>query len=609
MTLALLITAVGGAWAEETLLLTIESKNYTSFWSGSKTFDDKVTITFSNPVNNEGDSYGWYSDSNPSLLTVAGTNGYTITSCKFYTYTGPAKTGYTVAGESPSVYLDGGYVYTDNSKSAIIGAYGVTKIEVYTAAASSATGPEPIELKPDDTGKKWILADMPAYDVELQVEYEPTKVTLAANDKTMGTVEVGGESKVEWTTDTWQGWTQDTKTYTVGDITITGTQSTAIYEYPQAGGYFHSLSFFVNEHSDDASVTFSTTGTPFTRIEFAMIDDYNPGNGQTFNGFPNIQPADGWTFEGKSAVWEGEATKSLTLKSCSTWVSKITFFQGGVPEGVTVNTDGTFTVAKTATVTVTATPKEGYKFLYWADDQTNTNPVREVTIEPGEADMTLTAVFAEPTYNVTFVKRTNLNEWTATPNTEVKKDTKVNINYTGTKKVLGVKAAKKVLLIVNPEVGQIIGSDGKNYDANATLPDGVTAVAKICYVGSETGDEDYTNGLALALSDKGSMNWSTATGASGAAAHTPAAPTTTSSWMLPSQDQWNKMINAAGGYTALRDGFSGITGASNLMPGTYWSSTEVDSSRVWRYYFGSGGGYWSRVSKDSDGLVRACLAF
>ena len=173
-----------------------------------------------------------------------------------------------------------------------------------------------------------------------------------------------------------------------------------------------------------------------------------------------------------------------------------------------------------------------------------------------------------------------------------------------------VKAVKKPEPpIFNPVVGQIIGSDGKNYDANATLPDGVTAVAKICYVGSETGDEDYTNGLALALSDKGSMNWSTATGASGAAAHTPAAPTTTSSWMLPSQDQWNKMINAAGGYTALRDGFSGITGASNLMPGTYWSSTEVDSSRVWRYYFGSGGGYWSRVSKDSDGLVRACLAF
>ena len=220
-------------------------------------------------------------------------------------------------------------------------------------------------------------------------------------------------------------------------------------------------------------------------------------------------------------------------------------------------------------------------------------------------------VLPEPTYTVEFAEGTpESDKWTAEPNTGVTKGETVTVTYTGSKKVLGVKAEKKAKAgIVNPAVGQIIGSDGNNYGANATLPTGVTAVAKIAYVGSETGVEGYTNGLALALNDKGEMIWPDATGASGAAAHTPAAPTTTSSWMLPSQDQWNKMINAAGGYTALRDGFSGITGASNLMPGTYWSSTEVDSSRVWRYYFGSGAGYWSRVSKDSDGLVRACLAF
>ena len=57
--------------------------------------------------------------------------------------------------------------------------------------------------------------------------------------------------------------------------------------------------------------------------------------------------------------------------------------------------------------------------------------------------MTYKAVFAEITYNVTFVEGTDLNEWTATPNTEVKKDTKVDIKYTGAKKVLGVKAGKK----------------------------------------------------------------------------------------------------------------------------------------------------------------------
>ena len=280
---------------------------------------------------------------------------------------------------------------------------------------------------------------MPANDVELQVEYEPTKVTMAVNDKTMGTAEVAGESKVEWTADTWKGWTSDTKTYTVDDITMTSSESGHIREYTSEDKYNNSLFFFVRKMVNDATVTFSTTGDPFSRIEFTMIGDYSQYN-------PDIIPNDNWTFEGKSAVWEGEATKSLMLQSCSTNVSKITFFKGAIPDGVTVNTDGTFTVAKTATVTLKATPAEGYKFLYWEDDQTNTNPVREVTIESGMADMTYKAVFAEITYNVTFAEGTNPDpenpEWTATPNPAKTKQT-VTVTYTGSKKVIGVKAEKK----------------------------------------------------------------------------------------------------------------------------------------------------------------------
>ena len=136
--LALLLTAATGAWADETLLLTIESKDNTDFHIGSKTFDDKVTITVSSPVDNDGDDWGWYV-SNPASLTVAGTNGYTITSCKFYTQAGTAATGYTVEGESPSVYLFQGYVYTDDSKSVTIGNPGIKKIEVF-GAAPAATG-------------------------------------------------------------------------------------------------------------------------------------------------------------------------------------------------------------------------------------------------------------------------------------------------------------------------------------------------------------------------------------------------------------------------------------------------------------------------------------
>ena len=397
MTLALLIMAVGGAWAQEqsetfaTTASTVEgthfiiSNNGQTADSNGMSAKEGITVTSKNGENITKVVITCVK----YAIMVNDNNTFISSGTKTMTYNGQESTTVTATGVNATTFT-----FTCNH----IAGLQFNQFVVYF-------GPEVIELKPDETGKKWILANMPANNIELQVEYEPTKVTMAANDKTKGTVEVGGESKVEWTADTWKGWTQDTKTYTVGDITMTSSQNAYIKEFSTC------LDFFVNENEDNSTVTFSTTGDPFTRIEFAMMADYDPGSGNYYHGIPNIQPADGWTFSGKSAVWEGEATKSLTLKSCSTTVSKITFFKGAIPDGVTINT--------------------------------NTNPVREVTIEPGMADMTYKAVFAEITYNVTFVEGTDLNEWTATPNTEVKKDTKVDIKYTGAKKVLGVKAAKK----------------------------------------------------------------------------------------------------------------------------------------------------------------------
>ena len=226
--------------------------------------------------------------------------------------------------------------------------------------------------------------------------------------------------------------------------------------------------------------------------------------------------------------------------------------------------------------------------------------------------------FAPPSYAVTLAEGTeDADKWTIPA--EAEEGATVTATYSGTKKVKSVKAVKKAAasLIVNPVVGQIIGSDGINYDANVTLPDGVTKVAMICYVGSETGVAGYTHGLALALSDEAEkMTWSTATGASGAAAHTPAAPTpTTSSWMLPSKDQWDKMIDACKNvlgdkntYEDLRDGFSGISGASNLQSGRYWSSTEYNAYNAWFYGFDNDSWNYGSMSFTSA-QVRACLAF
>ena len=56
--LVLLCLTVSGAWAQITLLTTIlNSGDNASFTSGSKTFDNKATVTFSGEVANDGGSF------------------------------------------------------------------------------------------------------------------------------------------------------------------------------------------------------------------------------------------------------------------------------------------------------------------------------------------------------------------------------------------------------------------------------------------------------------------------------------------------------------------------------------------------------------------------
>ena len=215
----------------------------------------------------------------------------------------------------------------------------------------------------------------------------------------------------------------------------------------------------------------------------------------------------------------------------------------------------------------------------------------------------------------------------------------VTLQYNGRLKVKGVKAtsdagapAAPAGNIANPVVGQIIGSDGKNYDANATLPSGVTKVAKICYVGSETGEAaPYNHGLALALSDANDGDpcaWNTPNTDAGhtkqasyifteesglqyndthnsdaypafkaaIANNDTAAPTGCSSWFLPSGYQWKKMIDAAG-----------LDNLGLTWGGYYWSSSENDASHAWD--LDSYEGIWYNSEKGYNDQVRACLAF
>ena len=154
-------------------------------------------------------------------------------------------------------------------------------------------------------------------------------------------------------------------------------------------------------------------------------------------------------------------------------------------------------------------------------------------------------------------------------------------------------------------VGDVVGSDGLAYAGTdyGKLPGGVTAIAKVCYVDATTGE-----GLALALTDEGAMDWYSAMSA--CAAHTPAIDGGT--WKLATQAEWNNMINANGGAANLRDGFTSV-GGSNLIQGhkVYMSSTDVaNSSGQAAYAYDFNMGSWTTGGKTSTGAnARACLAF
>ena len=222
-------------------------------------------------------------------------------------------------------------------------------------------------------------------------------------------------------------------------------------------------------------------------------------------------------------------------------------------------------------------------------------------------------IAAAPTYAVTFAEGTDPNEWKADPAADVKKGQTVTVTYTGSKKVIGVKAEKKAAkpaaeghALSASVVGEIVGSDGNVYAVadKDNLPEGVTAVAMVAYKSETTGSS-----LAIALADEGSMNWNSAksTCASKAAIGG-------KSWKLPTKDEWEQMFSANGGSTGLKTALSAAGGASSTLQNGYcWSSTEVvldpedDPDMAWIYSFGEGRWYWDDMVNGRQ--VRACLAF
>ena len=160
--------------------------------------------------------------------------------------------------------------------------------------------------------------------------------------------------------------------------------------------------------------------------------------------------------------------------------------------------------------------------------------------------------------------------------------------------------------------GEIVCSDGKAYAAadKDNLPKGVKAEALVCYVNGE-------HGLALAMADvkNAKMSWDNDRGANDGKTAAEwcdgwntSHPIAGATWLLASQTQWNNMISAAGSASNLSNAFSAV-GGTNLQAYSYWSSTpNHGGSAAWFYYFPQSSWQWTYLNQDYTGrYIRACL--
>ena len=439
------------------------------------------------------------------------------------------------------------------------------------------------------------------------------------------------------------------KPVTSGDITFTATDNATFnYNRNQSGktlaaGNLYPISFKMTKEKKDASVTAPTAVAASLTYSGSAQTLFSAGSttGGTMKykvTTTNSKPAS--TADFKTTIDQGTNAGTYYL-----W-----YYVVGGDNYNTTDVNGTAVTKAIGKAAATLTcSNTAISFSSSASEATNSTKTKTgVSCTGGTINVTsantgnCTVSYSNGTITVT---RKNNSAFT---NTQITVSVTPDDNHTAPSNVtFNVSAATQpASSATSSDVGKVIGADGKIYDnATAATNAGTTARAKIVYVGSDNGESaPYNHGLALALSDANggsTCKWKTSqTGAGHAyttissfssesglqynATHNSdtypafkaaianngtAAPTGCSAWFLASGYQWNKMIDAAGGSVALRDGFTGISGASNLSSGgNYWSSTEsVNSGKAWRFYFASG--VWNQDTNDTRYFVRACLAF
>ena len=357
LTLALLMTAATGAWAQtETLLTTITATGQTTY---SETTSGVVTVTHDN--NDFDVDFGWLWESQGSM-TVEAKDGYTITKCVFNQPFDKTVTVSTAPFKVNIIYNEEYKAYICEGSNPDEGTMdGVLSIEVYGYAPAAPSGPKVAWDKDKKTG----TFTMPGGNVTLEPEYYP-QATVADGGVTAADADARA--------------TTDDPLVKVDATKLTGAKK---------------LMYFV-----------SNSGTTAPAYDAEGWTDQLP-------------TAEGFTQQGIVYVW---------------------YYPVGTDEGV----DG-----------ATATYSDG-----------------DICLQ------SITARIApEPTYAVTFAEGTEESDkWKAIPNTGVTKGETVTVTYTGSKKVIGVKAEKKAAAPAGPITVTWNGADITG-SGNSFTKDGVTITA------------------------------------------------------------------------------------------------------------------------------------
>ena len=293
----------------------------------------------------------------------------------------------------------------------------------------------------------------------------------------------------------------------------------------------------------------------------------------------------------------------------------------------------------TADVPTAESLAQGQAYVYYYvrgnDSDTDEENFSDGDIKAANA-LTVT-IAAEPTYAVTFAEGTEESDkWSASPNADVKKGQQVTVTYTGSKKIIGVKAEKKAATtstqlsaVTTSDIGKVVCAAGHLHDAKTAVPDGCTAVGILGKV-TETG-----HGLILALEDATSQDWNTINGwtsettyagttlkvlpddaarGTNLTSYTTLGTTAVSNWAVAQKSDYEAIFINLGSTKSDNDGTTydgnvndyintGVGGTA--ISGDYWSATESGVGYAWRFE----SEYWSSSDKTNSRSVRPVLGF